>query len=234
MRPVSCRGTLGDTFICMVKMYGKRQRYVVNHHTIHRYLLPQIEEIYYLIGNIELRFVRKPRIDLEEITSDVHEQDPEFFPMFDIYRKYFFKKPYHVIQPHSGKPVGFNNKVLPVHWVEDVVLTLQARGERCVLVGTDAKYAHISGCINLIGRTTIRDVMSIITYADQFTGVEGLFAFFALSQKKPSFVFYAEEAAVKRRIIDSPWEDYVTLSHISEYNDYLDDKDSLILQDIRD
>ena len=226
-RPISCRGTLGDSFICMLKMYEKKDRYIVNHHTIHKYLWHQIAEIYSLIKNVEVRFVKEPRLDLEELTSDVHEQNMEFFPVFNIKQvaRTRVLEPYHIIQPHSGKLLrGFNNKTLPISWVEDMILTEHNLGKKIVLVGTDPSYAHIGSCVNLIGKTTLKDTFSLINHATTFTGIEGVLAFYALSQRKSSFIFYASKEAVERRIEDSPWAKYAILTHLSSYNDYIEMK----------
>lgn len=209
MKEVSVRGTLGDTYIALLKIKTMiNQPVKVYHHTKHIYWYRLIEEIYNLYVNVNVVFVNEPRLDLEEITSDCHEGEMEFFPLFDIWDNFRFEKPFNIIQPHSGKSVGFNTKKIPKYIIKNMISKSPIK---CVLLGTDTEYVDINNCINLVGKTSIKDVVSLIYNCNEFIGIEGLLSFIALSQKKSSIIYYTEPEAVEKRIIDTPWEKYANL-----------------------
>lgn len=205
MKEVSVRGTLGDTYIALLKIKAMNQSVIVYHHTKHTYWYKQISEIYGLYANVEVKFVDEPRLDLEEVTSDCHEGDMEFFPMFDIYDNFHLEKPYKIIQPHSGKIVGHNSKRMSALEVNEII---RRSPDRCVLLGIDTDYISIGNCINLVGKTSIHDSLSLIQNCDEFIGPEGLLSFIALSQKKLSTIYYIDIEAVNKRILGTPWGKY--------------------------
>lgn len=214
MTQVYTSGTLGDTYIACLKIKCILDMVEVFHFTKHSYWRSLISEIYRLPHNIgKVTFADYPRVDLEEITSNTHEQNMDFFPKWDVKGQYTIMKPYIVLQPHSGKPSGGNHKSFPKFFIQSI---LAASAYQCVLLGTDRRYEHITNCINLIGKTTITDTIQIIRNAEKFIGPEGLLSFIALSHKVKSTIYYSSHEAVEKRIFNTPWEKYATLVDINE------------------
>ena len=197
-------GTLGDTYIAVCKLCKIDGPVKVYHKTIHTYWHKEITDIFSLRPNTEVEFTDVERKDLPEITSDVHDQPMEFFPSWSVKSKLVVLPPYVVFQPHAGKPFGFNEKHIPIATLQVLVDQLQCRG---VIIGTDKSYSEVHGkkCINLIGKTNLYDCMNLIKKAERFIGPEGLMAFVALSYKKDSRIFFKEQEAVNKRILNSPW-----------------------------
>jgi len=212
MKEVSVRGTLGDTYVAACKIKNIKDVVHVFHHTQHTYWRGLISEIYSLLDNANITFVDSPRLDLEEITSNVHEQGMNFFPRWEVRGHFSVIKPYIVIQPHSGKPVGGNEKQLPKFFLQSMLST---SAYPCVLLGTNKKYECVTNCINLIGKTTIIDSIQIIRNAEKFIGPEGLLSFVASSHKVKSTVYYSSHEAVEKRILNSPWDKYCELVNIN-------------------
>jgi len=216
MKSYFVHGTLGDTFIACCKLYKMTDKYNIYHKTEHKYWYSQIEEIYSLVDDKinNLEFTEDIREDLEEITSDCHEGDMEFFPLFNIDSKDKIEEEYHILQPHSGKPMeGFNSKKIDKNVINNIIQT--NKDKNFVLVGTDEKYLDIENCVNLIGKTNIKDLMYLVSNSSGYLGPEGLISFMSLSQKKQSFIFYVLEEAVNKRIISTPWEQYAQLLKVN-------------------
>ena len=212
MREISVRGTLGDSYIACCKIKNIKDIVHVFHHSSHNYWRGLISEIYSLLDNAKITFVDSPREDLEEITSNVHEQEMNFFPRWDVKGHFTVIKPYIVIQPHSGKPLGGNSKQFPKFFLQSI---LSSSAYQCVLLGTDKKYECVTNCVNLIGKTTITDSIQIIRNAEKFIGPEGLLSFIAASHKVKSVVYYSSYEAIEKRILNSPWDKYCELVSIN-------------------
>jgi len=211
MNRIYAEGTLGDSFVFMLKIREMKERVIVYHKTKWIHWYGAIKEIYSLTNNVELRFTDERRTDLPEVLSDPHTGKMSFFPEFDIVSRYNFNKPYIVITPSSGKPVGYNAKKLPPYMINELVLSIARMGIKCVLLGTDTAYTDIQGCVNLIGYTSIQDCLAIIQKCEQFIGPEGLLLYMALSQKKHSIGFYSDYEAVEKRVVGTPWEEHCKL-----------------------
>jgi len=201
-----CQGTLGDTYIIVCKLLRiKADKIKIYHKTIHKHWHPQIKEIYSLLSNVEVEFIDIKRTDLEEITSNCHKQEfMEFFPKWYIPNRYNLDFPYTIIQPHAGKDRGGNCKELSIELIEALVGSVG----RVVLLGTKEKYKDIKKCVNLVGKTSIKNAMSAISGAKMFIGPEGLLSFISLSQRVPSIVYYTSEKAVEKRIVGTLWGRY--------------------------
>lgn len=214
MKELCTRGTLGDSYIISCKIKTILEMVHIHHCTKHRYWEQLISEIFSLPNNVsKVSFYDYPRVDLEEITSDTHEQNMDFFPKWDVKGQYTIIKPYVVVQPHSGKPSGGNTKSFPKFFLQSIFSTSPFK---VVLLGTDKKYETISNCVNLIGKTTITDSIQIIRNAEKFIGPEGLLSFVALSHKIKSTVYFSSKEAVEKRIMNTPWDKYCTLVDINE------------------
>jgi len=203
-------GSLGDSYIIACKLNMLHGNIKVFHHTKHYYWQPKISEIYSLNSHILVEFTDEPRLDLCEITSDTHEQKMNFFPDWKIKSNINIEKPYWILQPHSGKVNGGNAKFLPFEWLNHQITMNKVK---CVILGTSPIYEDLgkdlTKCTNLIGKTSIKQAMSIIRNASLFFGPEGLLSFVALSYKIPSIIFYSDFTALERRVVGTPWENHV-------------------------
>ena len=83
-KSVYVAGTLGDSYIFLLKMLADGSFFNVFHYTKHKYFEPAISEIYGLSCKVGVEFIDKPRLILPEITSDSHDQPMIFFPLFDL------------------------------------------------------------------------------------------------------------------------------------------------------
>ena len=204
------RGSLGDSYIIMLKLRNIRKRIIINHHTKHRYWWPTIRDIHSFNNHVTVRFSDEPRLDLPEVTSDSHEGEMDFFPDLGMENVYV-EQPYIAIQPHSGKPQGFNRKDLPMTLIKQAIYDY---GYKCVFIGTDRDaYGGLGQTCgtNLVGRTTVLEAMSIVANAEKFVGPEGFLSFVALSHKVDSDIYYKSRDAVRKRIENTPWEEYAWL-----------------------
>ena len=211
MLELSTSGTLGDSFIIVLKLMKFGNTPIkVWHCTSHPYWYQNIKDIYSLLPNVEVEFVTKEerRTDLPIIEASYKHMDTESFPEFNFEDTYL-DKPYLVLQPHSGKPNGGNTKMFNIKWVQDIINLYNT--ETIVLLGTHDSYKGIENCINLVGETSILNSMKIVSQAEGFIGPEGLLSFVALSHKIISYIFYTEYAAVRERIFDTPWQEYAIL-----------------------
>jgi hypothetical protein len=208
-REFLCRGTLGDTYIFCSKLSTLGPDPIkIWHNTQHKYWMQEINDIYTLLPNVDVKFSDYLRVGVEEITSNVHEQNMDFFPewKWPKHSNYtLISEPYMVIQPQAGKPKGYNNKELKHKMVYDAI---NESDIPCVILGTSSKYSHVRCKHNLTNKTSVLEAMRIVSNAEKFMGPEGLLSFVALSHKVESHIYYKSHAAVEIRIMESPWEEY--------------------------
>jgi len=207
----NAHGTLGDTYIivCKLLQFGN-ESIEVFHRTNHKYWYSKIKEVYSLLPNVSVTEVDALYSDYKDISISCHEDNMEFFPDWHIEHRFNITKPYIVIQPHSGKTdEGSNIKNNMKRFNPLTVQKLINYAEKKVVVlGTDLDYKFLTNCENLIGMTSIADLIPIIKHSCRFIGPEGLMSFIALSQRISSVVYYTHKNAVDLRIIGTPWEKY--------------------------
>lgn len=215
---ISSAGTLGDTYILVLKLMQFGDVPIkVFHYTKHVNWYNQIREIYRLLPNIEVEFVKEPKKDLFRIESFDKKIPQVFFPKFDIDYEQIDLNDYVVVQCHAGKDNGGNTKRFNINYLNSLIhIADKVFYKKTVLIGTDKRYADIEGCLNLVGKTSISFLFSIIANADEFIGPEGLCSFIALSNRIKSTVFYTSYVAVETRIIETPWEEYCELRFLKE------------------
>jgi len=209
MLKFSTGGTLGDTYIvvCKLLQYGDKSIDVF-HYTRHKYWYDKIREIYSLLPNITVFTADRRYKKFKNIPINCHDGKMEFFPNWDIKSKFNIKDPYIVLQPHSGKEVGGNMKKFNYAKAQKFIDNYKGN---VVVLGTNVDYTRLVGCENLIGKTSVKDAMFIISKSVGFIGPEGLLSLVALSQKIKSVVYYTDRAAISLRIINTPWEKYCEL-----------------------
>lgn len=219
-KEVVVHGTLGDCFIACLKL-RKEKSIKIFHKIEQSYWKPQVQEIYSLVlPQAKIEFVDKYRNDLIEITSDCHTQtdNMEFFPNISTIKReqYSFETPYVIIQAHSGKPNGGNTKRLSYETIYKLINHVHPI--KVVLLGTDSFYSEVKKCHNLVGQTDISTIFDIVKNSSGFVGGEGLISFMALSQRKECVIFYREYEAIKKRILNTPWEkcilDFIRMDNV--------------------
>lgn len=216
----STSGTLGDVYITLLKLmtYGDVPIKVF-HFTKCPEWENKIKEIYSLLPNVEVEFVDSQKPNLTHIDSTDKNFPQVFFPEFNKIYPWLGLRNYIVIQAHSGKDIGRNSKKLSKDYLSTLIQLLNKyySYETIVLLGTDKKYSTVEGCLNLVGKTSIKGMLAIISNASEFVGPEGMGAFMALSHKVPSTIFYASQLAVLNRILGTPWEEYCDLKFFNKY-----------------
>jgi hypothetical protein len=208
MTDYMARGTLGDTYIfcCKLKTFTQLPT-TMWHNTKHRYWENEIQEIYSLLPNINVKFIDYVPT-CRELTSDVHKDNMIWFPTWEWPYNYHYKDElgdYMVIQPEAGKPEGYNHKELTLKTIRREI---DQTDMPVVVLGTSSKFKYVGGDYNLMGMTSVMDAMQITAHAKKFIGPEGLLAFVALSHKVKSSIYYTSGQAIEQRIKNSPWEKY--------------------------
>lgn len=224
MLEFSASGTLGDTYIQVLQIMTFGDIPIkVYHYTKCTYWYDQIQEIYSLLPNVEVEFVDKKRDDLVELESTDKTIPRVYFPDFKMadwgYMIDGCVVDYIVIQCHSGKDVGGNVKKFSKEHLNDFISIINkySCNKGVVLIGTNPEYLSFEdGCLNLVGKTNILELVPIIKNATNFIGPEGFGSFVALSHKVPSTIFYTSREAVEKRIIGTPWEEYCRLKFMKD------------------
>ena len=226
-------GTLGDAYVILCKLYreAQKERILVNHYTSIDELRPIIKEIYSLHSNIFVEFRDYPTPSLDIVGQYFHHDPeserqrqviedggynlkPEHNPEFDLESIEHFALPqrYETLQLENGVK---SDKMRRLD--ENMIKVISRRSKLpLVIVGTDSveyyQMRHL--VIDLRGKTSIKEVVSVIKNSVRFYGCLGLLSLVALSQKVPSKLFlprgYRDKRAFRSRIQPvSQWMRYV-------------------------
>jgi len=191
-------GTVGDTYVILCKLYriAKKEKILVRHHTSWKSLEPIIREIYALLPNISVEFLKDKPLDVQicggfrysgwEAEQDKYNLQPEYYPEFELGSIEHFHLPseYEILQRMSGA-AGQRRKISE----EDVNGILNNAKFPVIDIGND--------------KTSIKEIINIIRNSRHFYGPQGFLSFVAVSQKVSSTVFIYNEAddhAVKARM----------------------------------
>lgn len=91
---------------------------------------------------------------------------------------------------------------------KEVERALGELGSPVVMIGT--KNPKVDEVVDLTGKTTILEALSIISRAKDFSGFQGMLALMALSQKVPAYVYVngkGEHNAFTNRMMPQ-WAEY--------------------------
>jgi len=217
-------GTLGDSYITMLKLLSQTETIHLKHFVRggHRYWRDCMSEILHLAPCVEsVEFVSDIDPALPRIPSNFLEDDPEgieitWFPENLEWASDFeapTSEPYWVILTNSGKPIGFgkNTKFLPDKYLRHLIESPHVR--EVILLGTEKRFENICGprTYNLVRKTTLMDAMKLVAGADYFFGPEGLLLFVALSHKVKSTGLFTSDEAMAVCVLSTPWEEYASL-----------------------
>lgn len=213
MIELSTSGTLGDTYINVVKLYklAQTEKIKVRHYTLHPNWHDKIREIYSLLPNVEVDFVTSRDMDHPRIGSDFAFQDEyaleiEPFPHFDFGSPCLYMKNRIVISPISGK--DNEERKMSQRNINEIHEKIKNHG---VVIGSEENYFIPHDWIDTRGRTTLLASFDVVAYAEGFYGFQGLHCFFALSQKVPTTIYYKylhEKTAVEIRMLPE-WKEYL-------------------------
>jgi len=130
----------------------------------------------------------------------------EPYPELEIQPVSFSSKKYRIgIQLHTGKVEG-NFKGFSLRWISRLRKWLPENEFEIYLLGTGQGYSlerlqrfcRRRGIVNLVGKTEFTEWIVYISSMDFFITPEGFSAFFAMSQKVRSLVFYTDYQILAR------------------------------------
>jgi len=209
MKVFYASGTVGDAYVILCKLYrvAKKEKILVRHHTFWKSLEPTIREIYGLLPNISVEFLKDKPSDVKicgafcfpgkETERDRYNLEPEYYPEFESEDMERFDLPEDYITLQTVSGIKEDRKLGP-EMVDEIT--------------KGSKYPVISVGKNG-SNTSIKEVISIIKGSRHFYGPQGFLSFVATSHKVHSTVYMkasGDKGAVERRI-----------GAIEEWNKYL-------------
>lgn len=223
MRTYSCSGTLGDVYITLCILYHTAQKGPVTcqHYTVVEHWHGLIRQIYSLLPNITVEFVKhrersSPRI---HSTFTCHRQlghtlfSPSqwcVFPQFTFPELILLPKDYIVLSPQSGN----NNqcRILKQKTIDHVIKTAQ---RTIIVIGNNKAAERIVGdnVLNLTNRTSLLEAMGIVSRAQKVITPQGLMSMVSLSHRVPSDIHIKrkeDQIFVTHRIAPE-WEPYCNI-----------------------
>ena len=212
---------MGDAYllVCYLKSWGDLPLEVF-HSTRNEntHLYPLIREIYSLLPNVTLslgphRRAEQPsqnsamwaspgNVQRNRETTNAANFTP--FPEWGLPVYPGLPEEYAVLAPRAGKPKQRNKRMSS----SEIGKVIGGFDLPVVMIGTDT--GKVKGVMDLSGKTTIPEALSIISGASGFAGFQGMLAYMALSQKVPSYVYVTtkgEHNAFCGRIL-SEWKEY--------------------------
>ncbi len=198
------------------------EKIICKHYTLFIDWHKSISQIYSLMSNINVEFVNQrdmihPRI---HSTFDCHERlgktlsDPgdwNIFPKFEFpMSRLLLPNKYMVLSPYSGKPS--ENRRMSDRAINRII---RSSNHPVIVIGNrhqqiDAKYAHV---INLVGKTSLLEAMSIVSGANIFVGFQGVMSFVAMSNCVNSTIYTRQVSDVRSIKVRTPrqWLRYCSI-----------------------
>lgn len=210
-------GSLGDTYIACCKLYGYKNPQII-HYTRHHFWYPMIRDIYSLIdANVE--FSNKKKANISCLFSTLNKEAdkiklcrfPKFKKLEEPYKKFDLPKKYIVICPKTGRR-DQPERTISTNIINNIVTNSNIP---IVIIGID-KSIKIKSGINLIGKTTILEALSICSHANEVHSYHGLFGFFPPSQRIKTY-FYEKNPTLMKSIearLLPEWKEYIEIIKI--------------------
>jgi hypothetical protein len=209
-----CSGTLGDTFMILLKLYNKGLK-KVNHWCYNSKHYTVIQEIYSLI-DIELNEISKEELGDNIVEGYIKPNETYTpFPKFNLPNIKHLKLPenYYVVSLQSGVDI----KKHPWRFLTKDDITHIPSDKPIILLGTDnvdKSLLYGYDVLDLRNKTNILTSFSILANSNHYYGPQGLLGFFALSQKVNSTLWLKHPMEINgmnlRIGMIKEWEDYVT------------------------
>lgn len=213
MKTYYAGGTVGDAYVILCKLYSvaKKEKILCRYYTAYERLRPVIKDIYSLVPNIRVEFMNERNSDVEmvgafkyqgqEREQNRYNFEPEYYPEFESGDVSYFNLPeaYEALQIKAGShgdrdllPEVFN-RILRVSKLPVVLI-----GEN-----TSSFSSESFNAMDLRGKTSVKEVVSIIRGSRHFYGPLGFLSFVAVSQRIMSDVYIKAQqdiSAIKFRI----------------------------------
>ncbi|RJQ17488.1 MAG: hypothetical protein C4560_08665 [Nitrospiraceae bacterium] len=167
------------------------------------------KEVEEFINHSKLPSINSLAINNKSVVTD-EIRDPEYltmepYPNINIEPRVVNNNFKIGIQLHSGKK-GSNFKGFSLSWLEELLNLTNKNNCEIYLLGTGAGYSinkinslcNSLNISNLIGKTDYEDWLSYIMSMNFFITGEGFSAFFAMSQKVKSLIFYSDYQIIGR------------------------------------
>ena len=199
MKIYHASGTVGDTYVILCKLYriAAWERILCNHYVAYKELRPVIREIYALLPNIELSFkdIETPVVELsgafrfpgQEAEQGKYNLNPEYYPEFEPGNIDRFNLPqaYETLQVKAG---SHGERSL---YAETIVRILAESNLPVILIGENSESlsAEDFNVIDLRGKSSVKETISIIKESERFHGPLGFLSFVAVSQRVMSNVY---------------------------------------------
>jgi len=206
MKTYYAGGTIGDTYIILCKLYrvAVKEKILVKHYTRHKGLEKTIREIYGLLPNIKVEFLKnqteKTRLIGafqflgQEAEQNKYSLQTEYYPEFDIgeIKRFNLPKTYDVLQISAGRSKG---RILSKKDINASLLNSEKARELAVVIlgSPGVKISSNNRILDLRGKTTIKEAVSIVRGSFLFYGPAGFLSFVAVSHKIWSVVFLTSD-----------------------------------------
>lgn len=199
MRTFYTAGTVGDSYVILCKLYpiAKKERILCRHYTPYVPAHSVVKEIFSLLSNIqvEMRMSKDPEMYVcggfvyEGYKEEVKEYGlvPEYYPVFEPADASRFKLPaeYEVLQIEAGTDPIRRKSKLPGETINNITRNATLP---IVIIGDKSFGMKKRDLMDLGGRTTIREAITVIRNSKHFYGRLGFLGFVAVSQKVPSSI----------------------------------------------
>ena len=210
-----CGGTLGDTFMNVLRLYGKNPA-KIKHYTPYTEQYNNIEKLYKLIGDVPVEFSAKTNyniLNFQGFLSDGETYDP--FPKFNLpeIEKFNLPEEYITLQLQAGVSLSKH----PWRYLSKKDLEIIPKDKTVVILGTDKRNIDLYEeytILDLRNQTSLLESFNIITNSKEFYGPQGLLGFVALSQKVKTTLWLKNRMEINgmaNRIGKiKEWDNYIT------------------------
>lgn len=208
-----CGGTLGDTFINILRLYNQDVDKIL-HFTKHKEQMAAIGILYSLLGDIEvIEGVGDRNLTFEGYLTD--NEPYTAFPKFNLPNIDTFKLPgaYNTVQLQAGVDIRKH----PWRFLDKSDISNIPNNKPIVLLGTDNRRLDFDTSytiIDLRNKTNILESFSVISKSSEFYAPQGLLGFFALSQKVKTTLWLKHNIELRGMAVRidkiKEWRDYIT------------------------
>lgn len=208
-----CGGTLGDTFMNIVRLYDKNPT-EINHFTKHAEQYGVIKTMYNLLGDVKVNEANNSKnYSFQGFLEPGQDYTP--FPEFELpsIKRFDLPEEYIVVQLQAGVSLTKH----PWRFLSKSDLEKVRKDKSIILIGTDNRtvdlYSEFS-IIDLRGKTTLLESFAVIRDASEFYAPQGVLGFVALSQKVPTTLWLKHKIELRGMAVRvgmiKEWEEYIT------------------------
>lgn len=223
MHTYSCSGTLGDVYITLCILYhiATKGPVICRHYTTAEHWHGLIRQIYSLLPNVTIEFVKQremlfPRIHSTFVGQQQHgdvlfsPDDWCVFPRFSFPELISLPKDYIVLNPQSGS--NHQGRILKQKTIDHVIKVAQYP---IIIIGNNEAAERIVGdnVINLTNRTSLLEAMGVVSKARQMITFQGVMSMVSLSHKIPSDIHICrpEDRVFVTHRVAPEWKQYCNI-----------------------